>query len=112
MIGLTRGEYDSEDTKRSEGEKGFLMTSVRDLMGNSRGFLSRLREPTAAEDAVWLAIKDSLESMGEVVDTLKEGAFAKINTESRVCTVSGICTAPGWTKFCVCDGGFALGREK
>ena len=78
---------------------------------HSRGFLGRLREPTAAEDAVWLAIKDSLESMGEVVDTLKEGAFAKINTESRVCTVSGICTAPGWTKFCVCDGGFALGRE-
>ena len=30
----------------------------------SRGFLSRLREPTAAEDAVWPAIKDILESMG------------------------------------------------
>ena len=31
---------------------------------HSRGFLSRLREPTAAEDAVWLAIKDILESHG------------------------------------------------
>ena len=43
-----------------------------------RGFLSRLREPTTAEDAVWPAIKDILESMGEVMDTLKEGAFTKI----------------------------------
>ena len=45
---------------------------------HSRGFLSRLREPTTAEDAVWPVIKDILESMGEVVDTLKEGAFTKI----------------------------------
>ena len=45
---------------------------------HSRGFLSRLREPTTAKSAVWPAIKDILESMGEVVDTLKEGAFNKI----------------------------------
>ena len=45
---------------------------------NRRGFLSRLREPTKAESAVWPAIKDILESMGEVVDSLKEGAFTKI----------------------------------
>ena len=45
---------------------------------HSRGFLSRLREPTTAEAAVWPAIKDILESMGEVVDTLKEGSFTKI----------------------------------
>ena len=32
MIGLTRGEYDSEETKRSKGEKVFLLTSVRNLM--------------------------------------------------------------------------------
>ena len=32
----------------------------------SKGFLSRLREPTTAEAAVWPAIKDILESMGEV----------------------------------------------
>ena len=46
---------------------------------HSRGFLSRLREPTTAEDAVWPAIKDILESMGEIMDTLKEGAFPKKN---------------------------------
>ena len=45
---------------------------------HSRGFLSRLREPTTAEAAVWPAKKDILESMGEVEDTLKEGAFTKI----------------------------------
>ena len=32
MIGLTRGEYDSEERKRSKGENVFLMTSVRDLI--------------------------------------------------------------------------------
>ena len=32
MIGLTRGEHDSEVRKRSKGEKVFLMTSMRDLI--------------------------------------------------------------------------------
>ena len=45
---------------------------------HSRGFLSRLREPTTAESAEWPAIKDILESMGEVVDTLKESSFTKM----------------------------------
>ena len=31
MIGLTRGEYDSEERKRSKEEKVFIMTSMRDL---------------------------------------------------------------------------------
>ena len=38
---------------------------------HSRGFLSRFREPTTAENTVWPAIKDILESMGEVVDAMK-----------------------------------------
>ena len=32
MIGLTRGEYDSEERKRSKEEKVFLMMSIRDLI--------------------------------------------------------------------------------
>ena len=32
MIGLTPGEYDSEESKRSKDEKVFFVTSVRDLM--------------------------------------------------------------------------------
>ena len=47
-----------------------------------RGFLSRLREPTTAEDAVWPAIKDILESVGEIMDTLKEGAFPRITPKA------------------------------
>ena len=43
-----------------------------------RSFLSRLREPTTAEKAVWPAIKDILRSMGEVVDAMKEGSFTKM----------------------------------
>ena len=42
---------------------------------HGRGFLSRLRDPTTAENAVWPAIKDILESMGEVVEATKEGSF-------------------------------------
>ena len=45
---------------------------------HSRGFLSRLRDPTTAENAMWPAIKDILESMGEVVDATKEGSFTKV----------------------------------
>ena len=45
---------------------------------HSRGFLSRLRDPTTAENAVWPAIKDILESMGEVVDATKEGSFTRV----------------------------------
>ena len=32
MIGLTRGEYDSEERRRSKEQKVFLMTSMRDLI--------------------------------------------------------------------------------
>ena len=66
---------------------------------HSRGFLSRLREPTTAENAVWPAIKDILESMGEVVD------------ESSIRVVSGICTSPVWTENCVCDCDLTFGRK-
>ena len=54
-----------------------VFASINQYLHNS-GFLSRLRAPTTAQDAVLPAIKDILESMGELVDTLKEGAFPKI----------------------------------
>ena len=59
-----------------------------------RGFLSRLREPTTAEDAKWPAIKFIFESRSEIMDTLKGDALPKKNTESCVCTIFGICTSP------------------
>ena len=66
---------------------------------HSRGFLSRLREPTTAEDAVWPAIKDILESMDEVVDTLKEGAFPKITPRAVFALSLGYEHLPDGLKF-------------
>ena len=66
---------------------------------HSRGFLSRLREPTTAEAAVWSAIKDILESMGEVVDTLKEGSFTKMTPRAIFALSPGYARLPDGLKF-------------
>ena len=66
---------------------------------HSRGFLSRLREPTMVKDAVTPAIKDILESMGEVVDTLKEGAFPKITPRAVFALSPGYAHIPDGLKF-------------
>ena len=66
---------------------------------HSRGFLSRLREPTAAEAAVWPAIKDILESMGEVVDTLEEGSFPKKTPGAVFALSPGYARLPDGQKF-------------
>ena len=66
---------------------------------HSWGFLSRLREPTTAEAAVWPAIKDILESMGEVVDTLKEGSFTKMTTRAVFALSPGYARLPDGLKF-------------
>ena len=44
MTGLTRGEYDSEEAKRSKGEKTFLMTSMRDLMTQEGAAVAKRRD--------------------------------------------------------------------
>ena len=63
-----------------------------------RGFL-RLRDTTMAENAVWPAIKDILESMGEVVDATKQGSFTKV-TPRVVFTLSpGYACLPDGLKF-------------
>ena len=66
---------------------------------HSRGLLSRLREPTTAEGAVWPAIKDILKSMGEVVDTLKEGALTKITPRAVFALSPGYAHLPDGLKF-------------
>ena len=66
---------------------------------HSRGFLSRLREPATAESAVWPAIKDILESMGEVVDNLKEGSFTKITPRAVFALSPGYARLPDGLKF-------------
>ena len=66
---------------------------------HSESFLSRLREPTTAEVAVWPAIKDILESMGEVVDNLKKGAFTKITPRAVFALSPGYAYLPDGLKF-------------
>ena len=66
---------------------------------HSRGFRSRLRELTTAEATVWPAIKDILETMGEVLDTLKEGAFTKITPRAVFALSPGYAHLPYGLKF-------------
>ena len=75
-----------------------LFAGMNDQL-HSRGFLSRLREPTTAEDAVWPAIKDILESMGDLVDTLKEGDFTKITLRAVFALSQGYAHLPDGQKF-------------
>ena len=44
---------------------------------HSRGLLSRHRNPATAEAAVWSATKNTMESIREIVDVLKDGSFQK-----------------------------------
>ena len=66
---------------------------------HSRGFLSRLRDPATAENAVWPAIKDILESMGEVVDATKEGTFNKVALRVVFALSPGYAYLPDGLKF-------------
>ena len=66
---------------------------------HSRGFLSRLRDPAMAENAVWAAIKDILESMGEVVDATKEGSFTKVTPRVVFALSPGYACLPDGLKF-------------
>ena len=75
-----------------------LFAGINDHL-HSRGFLSRLREPTTAENAAWPAIKDILESMGEVVGTLKEGVFTKITPRAVFALSPGYARLPDGHKF-------------
>ena len=75
-----------------------VFASINDHL-HGRGFLSRLREPTTAEAAVWLVIKDILESMGEVVDTLKEGSLTKMTPRAVFALSPGYARLPDGLKF-------------
>ena len=66
---------------------------------HSRGFLSRLGEPTTAENAVWPAMKDNLESMGGVVDAMKEGSFTKMTPRAVFALSPGYAHLPDGLKF-------------
>ena len=66
---------------------------------HSRGFLSRHRDPTTAENAVWPVIKVILESMGEVVDSTKEGSSTKVTPRAVFALSPGYAHLPDGLKF-------------
>ena len=75
-----------------------VFAGIKDHLHN-RGFLSRLRDSTTAENAVWPAIKDILESMGEVVDATMEGSFTKVTPRIVFALSPGYAHLPDGLKF-------------
>ena len=91
----------AEDTPRSCERKNvqtIVFAGINDHL-HSRGFLSRLREPTMAANAVWPAIKDILESMVEVVDVMKEVSFTKMTPRAVFALSPGYAHLPDGLKF-------------
>ena len=66
---------------------------------HSRDFLSRLREPTTAEDASWPAIKETLESMYEITNVLKEDTFTKVTPKAVFALSPGYAHIPDGLNF-------------
>ena len=75
-----------------------MFASINDHL-DSRDLLSRLIVPATAEIAVWPAIKDVLESMGEIMDVLKEGGFQKITPKPVFMLSPGFAHLPDGLKF-------------
>ena len=73
MIGLTRGEYDSEERKRSKEEKVFLMTSVRDLMTQEGAAVACAKRRDALCFVQFMIEQISVPALSTCVKMLREG---------------------------------------
>ena len=73
MMGLTRGEYDSEERKRSKEEKIFLMTSLRDLIIQEGMAVACAKRRDALCFVRFLIEQISVPALNTCVKTLKEG---------------------------------------
>ena len=73
MFGLTRGEYDSEERKRSKGEKLFLMTSVRDLITQEGAAIACAKRRDALCFIRLLIEQISAPALNTCVKRLREG---------------------------------------
>ena len=88
MIGLTLGEYDSEERKRSKEDKVFLMTSMRDLI-IQEGIAVACAKRRDALCFIRLMIElISLPALNTCVKMLREGderakAFTLVSTAGR-----------------------------
>ena len=73
MIGLTRGEYDSEERKRSKEEKVFLMTNLRDLIIQEGMAVACAKQRDALCFIRFLIEQISVPALNTCVKMLREG---------------------------------------
>ena len=73
MIGLTCVEYDSEERKRSKGEKVFLMTNVRDLMTQEGAAVACAKRRDALCFIRFMIEQISVPALNTCVKMLREG---------------------------------------
>ena len=73
MIGLTRGEYDSEKIKRSNEEKVFLMTSLRDLTTQEGAAVACAKRRDALCFVRFMIEQISVPALSTCVKILREG---------------------------------------
>ena len=73
MMGLTRGEYDSEERKRSKEEKVFLMTNLRDLIIQDRMAVACAKRRDAICFLRFLIEQISVPALNTCVKMLREG---------------------------------------
>ena len=73
MMGLTRGEYDSEERKRSKEEKVFLMTNLRDLITQEGAAVACAKQRDALCFIRFLIEQISVPALNTCVKMLREG---------------------------------------
>ena len=73
MMGLTRGEYDSEEKKRSKEEKVFLMTNLRDLITQKGAAVACAKRRDAFCFIRFMIEQISVPALSTCVKTLREG---------------------------------------
>ena len=73
MMGLTRGEYDSEERKRSKEEKVFLMTNLRDLINQEGMAVACAKRRDALCFIRFLIEQISVPALKTCVKMLREG---------------------------------------
>ena len=73
MIGLTRGEYDSEERKRSKEEKVLLFTSMRDLISQEEAAIACAKRRDALCFIGIMIEQVSVPALSTCVKMLREG---------------------------------------
>ena len=73
MIGLTRGEYDSEERKRSKEDKVFLMTSMGDLIIQEGAAVACAKRRDDLRFIRFMIEQFSVPALNTCVKTLGEG---------------------------------------